>query len=156
MVLGGPWVLPGGCLVVIGHKLKVLESLVNGVFCPLAPRGGVWGGSSPHSRAYRTRGVERGGLGGSSPHYRACLGPLRQEGGFGGDPPPHSRAYPAPWHQQRGPREGGKQWGRAGQGISRGVVVCSLSVCPLRGELVRGVLPDCNQTFGGSQGPRLL
>ena len=88
--LGGPRVLPGGCLVVIGHKLKVLESLVKGVVCPLAPRGGVWG-----------------------------------------DPPPHSRAYLAPRHQQRGPREGGKQWGRAGQGISRGVVVvvCSLSVC---------------------------
>ena len=50
VVLGGPWVLPGGCLVVIGHKLKVLESLVKGVVCPLAPRGG-FGGSSPHSRA---------------------------------------------------------------------------------------------------------
>ena len=55
--LGGPWVLPGGCLVVIGHKLKVLESLVNGVFCPLAPRGGFGGDPPPHSRAYRTRGL---------------------------------------------------------------------------------------------------
>ena len=27
-----------------------------------------------------------------------------------------------------------------------------LSVCLLRGELVRGVLSDCDQTFGGSQG----
>ena len=47
VVLGGPWVLPGGCLVVTGHKMKVLECLGKGVFCPLAPRGGVWGGSSP-------------------------------------------------------------------------------------------------------------
>ena len=39
--------LPGGCQVVIGHKLKVLESLVKGVFCPLAPRGGVWGDPPP-------------------------------------------------------------------------------------------------------------
>ena len=67
MVLGGPRVLPGVCLVVIGHKLKVLESLVNGVFCPLAPRGGVWGDPPPHSRAYRTRGVERGVWGDSPP-----------------------------------------------------------------------------------------
>ena len=45
--LGGPRVLPGGCLVVIGDKLKVLESLGNGVFGPLAPRGGVWGDPPP-------------------------------------------------------------------------------------------------------------
>ena len=40
MVLGGPQVLPGGCLVVMGHKMKVLESLVKGVFGPLVIRGG--------------------------------------------------------------------------------------------------------------------
>ena len=36
---GGPRVLPGGYLVVTGRKMKVLESLGNGVFGPLAPRG---------------------------------------------------------------------------------------------------------------------
>ena len=57
--LGDPRVLPGGCLVVIGHKLKVLESLVKGVFWPPGAKRGGLGGSSPnpHSRAYRTRGV---------------------------------------------------------------------------------------------------
>ena len=33
------WVLQGGCLVVLGHKMKDYESLGKGVFCPLAPRG---------------------------------------------------------------------------------------------------------------------
>ena len=53
--------------------------------------------------------------------------------------------------------QGGKGGGGAGQGISGGVV-CSLSVrlsvvCPLREELVRAALADCNKTFGGGQGP---
>ena len=50
---------------------------------------GVWGGFPPHYRAYRTTGVERGGLGGILP---PILGrtwhPLRREGGFGGILPP--------------------------------------------------------------------
>ena len=44
--LGGPRVLPGGCLVVIGDKLKVSESLGKGVFCPLASLGVIFMGSS--------------------------------------------------------------------------------------------------------------
>ena len=36
-----------GCLVVTGHKMKLLESLGKGVFGPLAPRGGVGGILSP-------------------------------------------------------------------------------------------------------------
>ena len=31
--------LPGGCQLDLGHKMKVSESLGKGVFCPLAPRG---------------------------------------------------------------------------------------------------------------------
>ena len=51
---------------------------------------------------------------------------------------------------------GEKAGGGAGQGISGGVV-CSLSVClsvvcPLREELVRAALADCDETFGGGQG----
>ena len=43
--LGGPWVMPGGCQVVLGCKKNVLESLGKGDFCPLAPRGMGFGGS---------------------------------------------------------------------------------------------------------------
>ena len=48
-----------------------------------------------------------------------------------------------------GAQEGGGSNGAGPvRGISRGVVV----VCPLRDELVLGVLPDCDETFGGGQG----
>ena len=49
---GGPRVLPGGYLVVTGRKMKVLESLGNGVFGPLAPRGGFGGDPPLHSRLH--------------------------------------------------------------------------------------------------------
>ena len=39
VVLGGHRVLQGGCLMVLGHKMKVSESLGKGDFGPLAPRG---------------------------------------------------------------------------------------------------------------------
>ena len=51
--------------------------------------------------------------------------------------------------------QGGKGGGGAGQGISGGVVclsVCPSVVCPLREELVRAALADCDETFGGGQG----
>ena len=49
-----------------------------------------------------------------------------------------------------GPR-GKKAGGGAGQGISSGVVCLSV-VCPLREELVRAGLADCDEIFGGGQG----
>ena len=79
MVPGGTQVLPGGCRVVIAHIMNVLGSLGKVGFGPLTPRGGVWGGSSPHSRAY--------------------LAPWRQKGVSGDPPPPNSMAYLAPWCQ---------------------------------------------------------
>ena len=45
VVLGSPQLLPGGCLVVIEHKMKVSESLGKGVFAPLLEEGCL-GGSS--------------------------------------------------------------------------------------------------------------
>ena len=56
----GPQVLPGGCLVVTGHKMNVLESLGKGVFGPLAPRGGVWGDPPPILGRTRPPGARRG------------------------------------------------------------------------------------------------
>ena len=76
MVPGGTWVLPGGCQVVIVHKMNVLESLGKVVFGPLTPRGGVWGGSSPHSRPYLVPWCLEGGLGGPYPHSRDKIGLL--------------------------------------------------------------------------------
>ena len=40
---------------------------------------------------------------------------------------------------------------QGGQGVSLAVVVC-LSVCLLRGELVRAPWPDRDETFGGGRG----
>ena len=40
MVPGGPQVLPGGSLVVLGSKMNVSEMVF---LAPLAPREGVWG-----------------------------------------------------------------------------------------------------------------
>ena len=45
---GGPRVLPGGCQVVLGHKMKVSESLGKGVFLPPgAKRDGFCGFRPP-------------------------------------------------------------------------------------------------------------
>ena len=76
--------LPGGYR---GQTVGFREKLVKGVFCPLAPRGG-FGGSSPHSGAYRTRGVERG-FGGILPPLKGQngLAPSAKRG-IWGDPPP--------------------------------------------------------------------
>ena len=80
MVPGGPRVLPGGCLVVTGHKMNVLESLGKGVFGPLAP-GGVWGGSSPILGRTRPPGARRGVWGDPPPILGTKLAPLVSRGG---------------------------------------------------------------------------
>ena len=67
MVPGGTQVLPGGCRVVIAHKMNVLESLGKVVFGPLTPRGG---------------------LGDPPPILGTKLASLSKEGGFGGILPP--------------------------------------------------------------------
>ena len=72
--VGGPQVLPGGCLVVYRLKWDVFACFE---ISPAALRGGL-GGSSPHSRAYLAPWRKEGGLGGSSPHSRAYLAPWCQ------------------------------------------------------------------------------
>ena len=82
--------LPGGFQEVIANKMNILECLGKVVFGPLTPREGVWGGSSPHSRAYLVPWCLEGGWGDPPPILGTKLASLSKEGGLGGSSP-HSR-----------------------------------------------------------------
>ena len=47
MVPTDPQLLPGGCLVVMGHKMNVFVSLEKRCFWPPGAKRGVWGDPPP-------------------------------------------------------------------------------------------------------------
>ena len=78
---------------------------------------GVWGGFPPHYRAYRTRGVERGGLGGILPPIIGrAWAPCAKRGGLGGILPPILGRTRPPGINRGGPGRGGSN----GAGLVRG------------------------------------
>ena len=97
------------------------------------------------------------GVWGGFPPIIGRTGLRAERGGLGRFPPILGRTRP-PGVNRGGPGRGGSNRAGPVRGISRGVVCSSsssssLSVCPFLDELVRGVLPDCDETFGGGQGP---